>query len=109
MNPEFLLSKEKIDRALAQLMENAIDNKNPLKEGMVYAVTAPGKRIRGVLTLAFCQRLGVTEAQAMPFALALETRILTCLSTSLRMMDASYSPSAVYFSAIWLRSEIMRE
>jgi len=72
MNPEFLLSKEKIDRALAQLMENAIDSKNPLKEGMVYAVTAPGKRIRGVLTLAFCQRLGVTEAQAMPFALALE-------------------------------------
>ena len=72
MNKEYLSKKELLDVRLEHLIFDAIPEENPLRDGMQYAVSAPGKRIRGVLTLLFCQRLGVGEEQAIPFALALE-------------------------------------
>ena len=72
MNNEFLAKKELLDEQLTKLILDFLPTENPLSEGLQYAVSAPGKRIRGVLTLVFCERMGVSEDQAMPFALALE-------------------------------------
>lgn len=43
-----------------------------LYEAMRYSLLAGGKRIRPVLTLAFCQTLGGTVEQALPLAAAIE-------------------------------------
>lgn len=43
-----------------------------LPEAMRYSVLAGGKRVRPVLTLAFCDALGVDWHSALPFACALE-------------------------------------
>ncbi len=72
MNNEFLSKKEILDQHLEQLISMMLDEKNPLSEPIHYAIAAPGKRIRGVLTLVFCERLGVSLDQALPFAMALE-------------------------------------
>ena len=72
MNEIFLQKKEQLDIALSALTETYIDRKNPLYEAINHAVSASGKRIRGVLTLVFCQKLGVSDNQALPFAVALE-------------------------------------
>lgn len=72
MNKEFLEQKEILDQQLEQLIPRRIDSNNPLYQPMHYAVAAPGKRIRGVLTLVFCRRMGVPPEQALPFAMALE-------------------------------------
>ena len=72
MNKEFLDYKALLDTQLSELMDESLAEENPLRDGMQYAISAAGKRIRGVLTLVFCKRLGVSETQAMPFAIALE-------------------------------------
>ena len=41
-------------------------------EAVEYALSTPGKRVRGVLTLHFCKLLGVPQEQAIPFAVSLE-------------------------------------
>ncbi len=41
-------------------------------ESMTYSLTAGGKRVRPILTLAFAELCGGTEEAAMPFACALE-------------------------------------
>ena len=43
-----------------------------LREAMRYSVLAGGKRVRPVLTLAFCDALGGDWRKALPFACALE-------------------------------------
>lgn len=43
-----------------------------LREAMRYSVLAGGKRVRPVLTLAFCDALGEDWRKALPFACALE-------------------------------------
>lgn len=72
MKNKFFEIKKRIDDAIQMAFsENELSNSR-LIEPMKYAVLAPGKRIRGVLTLSFCERLSVLEEQAMPFAVALE-------------------------------------
>lgn len=72
MNAEYLAKKEILDECLASVISSNIQADNPLYSAMEYGVSTPGKRIRGVLTLAFCERLGVPQEQALPFAVALE-------------------------------------
>jgi geranylgeranyl diphosphate synthase type II len=72
MNKEFLTFKTKVDCAIETAISQAPFKESALYEPMKYVLTASGKRVRGVLTLAFCERLGVEEAQAIPFAVALE-------------------------------------
>lgn len=72
MNEVYLQKKEQLDDALLNVVSSYINKDNDLHDAMHYAVSAPGKRIRGVLTLLFCEKLGVAHEQAMPFAVALE-------------------------------------
>lgn len=72
MNAEYLSKKELLDRGLERIVQEELAPENPLASVMAYGISTPGKRIRGVLTLAFCERLAVPQEQAMPFALALE-------------------------------------
>ncbi len=72
MNKEFLDKKQLVDQQIEIAMESAPFKDSPLYPAINYAVTAPGKRIRGVLTLAFCERLSVPLEEALPFAAALE-------------------------------------
>ncbi len=72
MNKEFLLKKEQLDRRLSGIIKDFFSKENALAEIMEYGISAPGKRIRGVLTMVFCERLGVPEDQAIPFAESLE-------------------------------------
>ncbi len=72
MNPEYLRLKECLDRLLENLVSQVLGAEHPLCDAMTYGVNSPGKRIRGVMTVAFCVRLGVSEEQAIPFAVALE-------------------------------------
>ena len=43
-----------------------------LQEAMLYSLLAGGKRVRPVLTLAFCEALGGQRQSALPLACALE-------------------------------------
>ncbi len=72
MKSEFFKIKKRVDDAIElAFSENALVDSR-LIDPMKYAVLAPGKRLRGVLTLSFCKRLSVPEEQAIPFAVALE-------------------------------------
>ena len=48
-----------------------------LQEAMRYSLLAGGKRVRPVLTLAFCDLLGGRWERALPFACALELVLTT--------------------------------
>ncbi|MBR4086740.1 MAG: polyprenyl synthetase family protein [Clostridia bacterium] len=72
MKSEFFEIKKRVDDAIESAFSEKVLGESRLIEPMKYAVLAPGKRIRGVLTLSFCERLSVPEEQAMPFAVALE-------------------------------------
>lgn len=72
MNDKYLALKNKLDSVLEHLIADELGEDHPLCDAMSYSVASPGKRIRGVLTLFFCDRLGVAEELAMPFAVALE-------------------------------------
>jgi geranylgeranyl diphosphate synthase, type II len=69
-----------IDRYLttrAALIERALRRTVPaggeaLRQAMRYSLLGGGKRIRPILTLAACEAVGGTIAQAMPFACAIE-------------------------------------
>lgn len=72
-NNEFDSIREIVERELSSALSTVVQNKdNPLYEPMQYGLTAGGKRIRGVLTVAFCDRLGVSRECSLPFAVALE-------------------------------------
>ncbi len=72
MNNQYLALKNKLDTLLEHLIADELGKDHPLCDAMSYSIASPGKRIRGVLTLFFCERLGVSEELAMPFAAALE-------------------------------------
>ena len=72
MNKEYLKYKKIVDEQLYSVVPSLLAEENPLRDVMQYSVSAEGKRIRGVLTLVFCQRLGVSLDRAIPFAVALE-------------------------------------
>ncbi|MBR0507571.1 MAG: polyprenyl synthetase family protein [Clostridia bacterium] len=62
---------ERIERALCAYMD--VDDAAPLlNESMRYSLLDGGKRIRPYLLLRVCEMLGGSEADAMPFACALE-------------------------------------
>ena len=63
--------QERIDHALAEYAAQWPDH-GPLRQAMTYSLMAGGKRIRPVLTLAFCRLFGGTEEAALPLACGLE-------------------------------------
>lgn len=59
------------DRLLEYLPEKVVPQKSVI-EAMEYSLAAGGKRIRPVLTLAFCELCGGDAQAALPFACAVE-------------------------------------
>lgn len=72
MNAEYLRIKNQLDQLLEELVPKSLGAEHPLCDAMSYGVKSPGKRIRGVMTVVFCNRLGVSSEEALPFAVALE-------------------------------------
>ncbi len=72
MNEEYLAYKARLDFLLNEAISKEQKDENPLYEAMDYGLSTPGKRIRGALLLAFCERLSVPKEEAEPFAVALE-------------------------------------
>lgn len=72
MNPEYLELKELLDQRILSLASSCISKENPLFEAINYGISTPGKRIRGVLTMAFCRRMKICDELSVHFALALE-------------------------------------
>ncbi len=72
MNKEYISYKEIIDAELKAALKNAPFKDTELYPAIEYALLTPGKRIRGVLTLVFCNRFGISMDRALPFAAALE-------------------------------------
>lgn len=62
---------EYVNRALSDFFK-AKDTDSRLFAAMKYSLTAPGKRIRPVLTLEMCGLFGVAREKAIPYAIALE-------------------------------------
>ena len=63
---------EKIDAALEKYLKSASNPQEKIYEAMAYSVFAGGKRLRPVLLLEACRICGGDEAEAMPFACAME-------------------------------------
>ena len=62
-------------RAVEEYLDGLFKGKRPygvLQEAMRYSLLAGGKRVRPVLTLAFCDAMGGDWRAALPFACALE-------------------------------------
>lgn len=66
--------QEMIETALERYLPapEASDLTAPIKEAMRYSLLSSGKRIRPVLTLAFCELCGGSPEAALPFACAVE-------------------------------------
>lgn len=67
---------EQYQKSINEALDSAIEPSSCLYgkifDAMRYSLNAGGKRIRPVLVLEFARIFGVTEADAMPFAVALE-------------------------------------
>ena len=63
---------EKIDAALERYLKPLDNPQKKIYEAMSYSVFAGGKRLRPVLLLEACKICGGDEADAMPFACAME-------------------------------------
>lgn len=72
MKSKFNELKQQVDNAIKNALSDSLLKDSRLFDPIRYSLLAPGKRIRGVLTLSFCERLSVPLDQAMPFAVALE-------------------------------------
>ena len=73
LNKEFDDLRQLIDGELEQAIEIILkDQDNPIGDAMKYGITTGGKRIRGALTIVFCDRLNVSRLESVPFAVALE-------------------------------------
>ncbi len=75
MRTDLLTSyQEMIETALRQYLPppEPSDLTAPVKEAMRYSLLCGGKRIRPVLTLAFCELCGGSPEAALPFACAVE-------------------------------------
>ncbi|MCH9685166.1 MAG: polyprenyl synthetase family protein [Deltaproteobacteria bacterium] len=66
--------RAQVDRALDTLLALPASGDDPLRlrEAMRYAVLGGGKRMRPLLTIAACEAVGGSAAQAMPAACAVE-------------------------------------
>lgn len=71
MNPEYEANRLLLDQLLEQAAPEE-SGENPLLPVIRYGIATPGKRIRGALLIALCDRLSVPRAQSRPFAAALE-------------------------------------
>lgn len=69
---EMQAALEKIERALRAYLEIPAEGQEAVLEAMRYSVQNGGKRVRPVLTLAFCRAAGGREEAAVPFACAVE-------------------------------------
>ena len=61
-----------MNEALPVQLRSLGDIPEKLKEAMCYSLEAGGKRLRPALLLSVCDAMGVAEAEALPFACALE-------------------------------------
>lgn len=61
-----------IDEALEQYLLSSNKNVTPIVDAMRYSLMAPGKRIRPILALEFCNIFGGEAYKALPFACAVE-------------------------------------
>ena len=73
-NDRLAAYQEMIEAALEGYLPlpEAADLTAPVKEAMRYSLLCGGKRIRPVLTLAFCELCGGSLKEALPFACAVE-------------------------------------
>jgi geranylgeranyl diphosphate synthase type II len=71
-NKEYERYKGAIDGHLLDFIPDIDQKSDTLYESMRYSLTAGGKRIRPVLTLAVCDMLGGDTVQALPYACAVE-------------------------------------
>lgn len=60
-----------IDSALRRFLQRG-KAPSPLQDSMIYSVTAPGKRLRPILTLAAAEACGLNPKKAIPTACAME-------------------------------------
>ncbi len=72
LREEMTKAAASVDAALEEYLAVKDCPQKVVLEAMAYSAEAGGKRIRPFLTLAFCQLLGGSPADAMPFACALE-------------------------------------
>ena len=68
---QYEMYREAVERYLEELFPS-VQPYGRLQEAMRYSLMAGGKRVRPVLTLAFCRLLGGRWQDALPFACALE-------------------------------------
>ena len=68
------LYREQIEKALTQAIPAPAegDGRSLVREAMAYSLLCGGKRVRPVLTLAFCELCGGEPSMALPFACAVE-------------------------------------
>ena len=72
MHKDYLNYKERLDFLLNEVITPQMRQENAIYSVMEYGLSTPGKRIRGAMLFAFCDRLGVPREQSEPFAVALE-------------------------------------
>lgn len=76
MNNNFALQMQQYVQAIEEALPTYLPGKDCLQKSVVdameYSLLAGGKRIRAVLTMAFCELCGGTVDQALPFAAAIE-------------------------------------
>lgn len=72
MKKSYDFYKNKIDLALADLYGSRGDGIDGLREAMSYSLLTGGKRVRPVLTLAFCELCGGDVDAAVPVACGVE-------------------------------------
>lgn len=70
-NQQYEVYRTAVEEYLSALFQGEVPYET-LREAMRYSVMAGGKRVRPVLTLAFCDALGGEWRKALPFACALE-------------------------------------
>lgn len=74
MSDKMAVYREQIEKALAQAMPapGGEDGAGLVREAMAYSLLCGGKRVRPVLTMAFCELCGGKPSTALPFACAVE-------------------------------------
>ena len=84
---QYEMYREAVERYLEGLFPS-VQPYGQLQEAMRYSLMAGGKRVRPVLTLAFCRLLGGRWQDALPFACALElVHIYSLIHDDLPCMD----------------------
>lgn len=63
---------EEVEKALPGYLPQGLTDQKTIVSAMAYSLLGAGKRIRAVMTLAFCEKCGGSIADAVPFACAVE-------------------------------------